>query len=136
MDFQKELDGLAALIDEIQQDVGGFLQDKTEELNAQEIEELIKKFELYIGKMNEKVETMAQSLNLSKEQLDELSKDPQKQNIKELEPLKEMQKKIEDFQKSLTKNLFEHQNQLIIKKEQDVKKQHTLKTAKKNWIPS
>jgi hypothetical protein len=136
MDFQKELDGLSLLIDEIENDVGGFLQDKTEDLNTQEIETLIKKFEFYIEKMNEKVGGFAQSLNLSKEQLDDLSNDPENLNLQELEPLIEMQKKIEEFKKSLTKNLFDHQNQLIIKKEQDSKKQHTLKTSKKNWIPS
>lgn len=136
MDLQKELDGLSLFIEEIQKDVGGFLNDKIEELNAKEIEVLIKKFEFYIQKMNEKVESVAKDLNFNKEQLEELTKNPENQNIEEFESLREMQKRIQDFQESLTKNLFEHQNQLIIKNEQDSKKQRTLKATKKNWIPS
>ena len=68
MDLQKQLDGLSLFIEEIQKDVGGFLNDKIEELNAKEIEVLIKKFEFYIQKMNEKVESVAKDLNFNKQE--------------------------------------------------------------------
>lgn len=136
MDFQKEIESISELGEELQRDIGGFLDEKKETLTVEEIDVLIKKFEFYIQKFNQKAKDLASGLNLSKDQIDELSTNPENLNIKELEPLIDLKKKIEEFQKNLTKGMLTYQDKLLLKKELEDKQKHKLKSSRKNWIPS
>jgi hypothetical protein len=136
MDVQKEYEAFGKLVEEMQKDTQSFIKDPNQDFTIQEIEDIIKKFEYYIQKINEKASFLASEMNISKDEFDEISKNLEKGLIKEFEPLVELKNKVDEFKNKLTKEILNRKDQLQVKKELEEKHKHKLSSGRKNWIPS
>lgn len=133
MELTKEMQEITDLLEKAKMTMEK--EANKEDLTIEDLERLITMAQDVLNQLNEKSNEIIEKSGFSKEELEKMAADSKNFSSEDLAIITQVREQSENLRKSLEKTIFAQQNDLIIKQEQDEKKQHKLKKTRKNWMP-
>lgn len=134
MEFQKEFDELLQVIEEVKKSINLPEEGEPVDFTIEDMEELLNRTQGFIDRLNEKANSIAGKLGMSREELNKYVENPQNFKQEDWKAIEQMQTQVDRFQKTLMQSLFNQKNELIVKKERE-KQRKPKSGTKRDWMP-
>lgn len=138
MEFQKEIEEITNIIEEIKEAVNFPLEEmnssKSQNITIEDMEVLLSRTQGIIDQLNQKASAISTKMGMSREELSRMIEDPANFGSDEWQAIQAMRQKVDEFHKSLMQSIFQQKNENLINATREEQKKQALK-GRKNWLP-